>query len=1654
MRVNKTHVALIVACALLPFMSHGSDASCCSLATSFAADLFPGGQGDEDFFTVPGGPPSVMIVLDTSGSMLDFPQALAWPAELQADQGTCSVLEYEDAAAARLIAGTATFERAISFTGGNASNPTWVTTGEDKNGCLANSAGNDDCLFNYSKFYRYRPDDQSPAIIPVNTKGTVNNRDVTETDWNERSAWARTDPASACYQLSSGDPTTNCTSCLASKGYYLYKDRLGNRRAAFSGAFLNVYPPKFITARRVLKELLAINPANPSNSDNVRFGLTTFQPGGSSATPHDALADADGGVLKKPILPTCTDAIADEPTRTANFVAARAGLLTALDALVFDGTTPLAETLFNVGQYFSDGSSSDGTGSQWVGWFNSGFWRSSFWNGAGSSQSVCWGCQQSSVLLITDGEPKNDNNLPLSGVSAHEQFLVGGKGDFVNWRGGTLDPSKKLPIDCTDPDTGAWLCGQDLSGNGQNNLLHLVAGVLRYNDLRPAMDKDQVVSTYTVSFGIPSTSPGAQLLQKTADLGGGLFAQASNADDLANAVFSAVSDTITKATSFSVSNTNTLQAATAAQLFTARFRPLDRLSWEGHVYRFTLFNESALGCDPAKTTAAQTLVACGNNPSVNPNIDGSVGADGKATCDGFYIVDQDCDPVIEDQDTGAFRKASFSNGALSPTASAAAPFWDAGRALSDSSAANTAYRSAEDSATNDPSESRSHRRILTVLDSGGDGRYTSSDAPASSDLVSFDIANVAQLRPYLGADDAWCKALYRRLGFKLSGNANTALSDDERTTCAKQIIYFIRGWDVLDEDEDGCAGPSGLGKVSDNLRQQRPKMCTEDSQCSPGGAGSCVSGRCTCAAGTLGEQRDLANGHWKLGDIFHSSPQVVDPPYDASMCDIARAQTQCVPTIHSPAALTRETQTKIVVNSSTKKDAYDDWREDSKARKRIVLAGANDGMLHAFDAGDADTSKPLDAFNGYSYTYGTGAELWAFIPPDLLPKLKDALVAHQYFVDGNVMVRDVWVDGGPSGTGTKDRIKQKDEFHTLAIVSERSGGMHWTALDVTDPANPKFRWIFPQVCTLESLLVGQSWSDFSPRPPPIGPVKIQLPTGETDPVGRSFEERWIVMVNGGYDPAVSRGRGVWMLDAFTGETVWSFTDEDFRKLEPGAEIGSMFPVPGSPALVDIGNASQAVLDSDGYFDTATWGDMGGQLWVARFAQPGRLGSDGRVTNWFGARAMEELRQSDDSQPFSQMLDGGSTRQHRSEFYRMTANIWEPDTATLRSFLGSGNRERLLTVGHDCGPSNVIGCAQAGCNDLDLDYTTKVGACEVTTRFMHKDGKLVHSSNETKGTCTGTLSCGTQGVSVDLRLHIQKCNNANYQGNPWTAELSCDASGNCSTRDKEFKQHKANTKNWTALSSHNRFYGVWVYSSDRRFKDTSGSESSAAGARAYDRGRFTDVPFAASCPGPVGTKCTLVNVTKAQVDGAGAVTCSGGGSDCWGTVNDAGWYYEYGRQDPTLPTWTGVNWTDEKTGSGANVVSRCVTWNTIRPMGSGVGTTPCSSGGGAPRNYTYFVDAISGTPSKQSGVECGFQASSGANMSRALARTSIAPPLDPTVVVTVSELGSVSQSALQIEPYSTQSKRVSSRSDLSQPIYWLEVPRDLHSCRHVDAAVCE
>lgn len=150
-----------------------------------------------------------------------------------------------------------------------------------------------------------------------------------------------------------------------------------------------------------------------------------------------------------------------------------------------------------------------------------------------------------------------------------------------------------------------------------------------------------------------------------------------------------------------------------------------------------------------------------------------------------------------------------------------------------------------------------------------------------------------------------------------------------------------------------------------------------------------------------------AERHWKFFDVGHSSPIFVAAPHgDAEYLG----------------------------------DGYAEFREDHAARAPTVYIGANDGMLRAFDA-------------------ATGDELWAIVPNNLLAKLKtmrrvDATgverYAHEHFVDGRVVVRDVF-DGS--------------RWRTIAVAGQALGqglfdNNYYFAVDITEPASVQPLWEF------------------------------------------------------------------------------------------------------------------------------------------------------------------------------------------------------------------------------------------------------------------------------------------------------------------------------------------------------------------------------------------------------------------------------------------------------------------------------------------------------------------------------------------------------------------------------------------------------------------
>ena len=116
---------------------------------------------------------------------------------------------------------------------------------------------------------------------------------------------------------------------------------------------------------------------------------------------------------------------------------------------------------------------------------------------------------------------------------------------------------------------------------------------------------------------------------------------------------------------------------------------------------------------------------------------------------------------------------------------------------------------------------------------------------------------------------------------------------------------------------------------------------------------------------------------------------------------------------------------------------YAEFKALYKNRRKVVYVGANDGMVHAFNAGFYslnDNSLSVTGTNN-EVAHALGSELWADAPLNLLPHLKDLTAKsyrHKYFVDGSLQIVDA-------------QIFPSDKYHpngwgTILIVATGLGG--------------------------------------------------------------------------------------------------------------------------------------------------------------------------------------------------------------------------------------------------------------------------------------------------------------------------------------------------------------------------------------------------------------------------------------------------------------------------------------------------------------------------------------------------------------------------------------------------------------------------------------
>lgn len=1448
-------VAAVVAASALASGTPGTTstgAACCQLTTSLAQDALQGPDltGDERFFMTAGAPPNIHFILDTSGSMIEPPLVTAsdYVSFFSAGSGCSNTL-------------------VNAFEASNGWDPTHLYPPPDP----GTGYGSDHLGDWNAMFGPYN------AALPASADTQV----WKMMTWKDELYKGTKSPAfatylTACQSLHDAvtDPTrfNACVACLGSAGYwfdptYTFPSNKNGDPFGWAGSstvsahylmtsnLLRFMPPKYVTATATLKQVI-------TNLSNIRAGITIYNGG-------------NGGSLLQQQNPPCNLALAGASN------ADRSSYVNEINGLSFSSSTPLAETLLNVGQYFSFdnksgkstpydtkfgfGSGSWGSGGSSDGYIKNGSSDQDFTDkvsGHNQNRSVCWGCQTSAVVIITDGEPTSDGHIPIDAIKT----LNGGEV--------TCPTAAPCEIETTAHD---------------NSYLDDVAKFLYTHDLQYASPNPivgdlntagtQSVATYGVALGLHTN-----LLQNAATVGGGFYAEAHDTATLQSALASIISAVKTNGTTFSAASLSSLQVNRTGGSILPRFKPskLGRAApWDGFLYRFELGSEELFDCVQKDLDVA---LDAGTSYPADLNGDG--------LCD-TVLLDQNQKAVLEN-DQGQFVLYANPN-------TPASPHWEASAVMQ--------------AGPGDGGTAWKDRFIVTVVDQNGDGKLDSADAP-----IAFTEANADKLEPYFGindADAAPCPTLAQKLGYTDAGS----LSGLE---CAKAIIRYYRGADVLNPD------PAQRGNDQAHL----------------------------------------------LKDIFHAAPVTVEPPSSRTFCAFTN---QCTETLFRTSMPTSGT------------NPYDAYVTAEGKRDKWVLVGANDGMLHAFDDGSFQSE---DATTGtYVYSAGTGKEVMAFVPPDLLSKMRAHLGEHAFMVDDAPMVREVWIDR--DGDGWKDA----DEFRTVAILDEGRGGVHHYALDLTDlipeggpsqfdpgkkgkvidKTTPFFLWMWPQSCDEAALKVGESYGSYSPRPPPIGAVAIHDVNGHLKPInGTPAREDWVVMFNGGYDQYLSRGRGFAMVELATGATLWSAWGDASAS---DARKNMRYPFATGISMLDIGQGGGN--DADYLFDTATVPDYGGNVWTLRFWKPGELSGTGEVTNWSFGRG------------FAVSTDGGIVGEPVTE---MTSNAIQPSTGYLRTYVGTGDRNHLTdTGGPHCRFSNPYACAELGCG-----AGTSASPITVTVNRGSPSGIAERSTTLAQGTGIGAASLTTAnvtgaGLSGDACDYSEAKVTFSYPNTCGVSPSSASLDMVCSSPDGGSFACRTSNTNWGIADpvdvskdagTTGSFYGYVSYGGTHTFELADGGISAAAyETAALHPSDLTDVSS---------------DTGSASAYGAG-----------WKVAYPAG--------------------SVERTATGSAIVDSCVIWDTFEP---GAQTGAICSTAGSNTAHLYQANFETG------GTGC----FSSLGTQRSVARTVVAAPGDPTPLRQVIN-GRASSGVITLEAGRAQGQTVTGNSELLQNVYELEVPRPEHACRH-------
>jgi type IV pilus assembly protein PilY1 len=259
---------------------------------------------------------------------------------------------------------------------------------------------------------------------------------------------------------------------------------------------------------------------------------------------------------------------------------------TSIDALSPSGSTPLAESLRDIMEYFSVGSSANltlhpGLSISAGDLFNQSsvtksvlFARNDYTFTPPATAPIQYFCQKNFAVLLTDGRPQSDQDIGV--------LLQDYDGDCLAASPACLSYDRKP--------------SQTYESNG-SDYLDDVAKACQDIDLRPDLndfDGDPVknnITTYTIGFADDQVI-NDPLMQDTADNGDGLFLTAANAGQLATAMSNAILNISDKTSSASAVAVNSRSLNTETRIYQGVFTPGD---WSGDVRAFPIDSDGVVG---------------------------------------------------------------------------------------------------------------------------------------------------------------------------------------------------------------------------------------------------------------------------------------------------------------------------------------------------------------------------------------------------------------------------------------------------------------------------------------------------------------------------------------------------------------------------------------------------------------------------------------------------------------------------------------------------------------------------------------------------------------------------------------------------------------------------------------------------------------------------------------------------------------------------------------------------------------------------------------------------------------------------------------------------------------------------------------------------